>query len=88
MSSLTEILKPLMCDGRISTVHVCVFLALLQLKEQSKRKGVFFVRRERVMRLAKMKGKTTYYRVMGDLDKWGYIEYWPSFKAGSKVWIR
>lgn len=88
MSSLTEILQPLMRDSRIGTVHICAFLALLQLKERSRRKGVFFVRRDGVMWLAKIKGRTTYYRVMRELDEWGYIEYWPSFKGRSKVWIR
>jgi hypothetical protein len=29
------------------------------------------------MRRAKIQGRTTYYRVMKDLVRWGYVEYWP-----------
>lgn len=78
MATLNEIFHLLIDDRRIGSRHISVFLALLQLKEREPREGPFYIRREEVMRFGKIQGRTTYYRVMGELDAWGYIEYWPS----------
>jgi hypothetical protein len=84
MERIWEMLEQLVKDERVGPVHVCVFLALVRMKDCGER-----FRREEVMRLAKVKGKTTYFRVMKDLGKWGYIDYKPSFdwKRGSEVGV-
>lgn len=43
---------------------------------------------EELMRMAKMEGKTTFYRMMGDLARWGYIQYSPSRNKGGKSRVR
>jgi hypothetical protein len=40
------------------------------------------------MRMAKMEGQTTFYRMMGDLARWGYIQYSPSRNKGGKSRVR
>jgi hypothetical protein len=84
MKRVWEMLEPMVGDERIGPVHMCMFLALVRMKEEKKR-----LRREEVMKLAKVKGKTTYFRVIKDLEKWGYIKYRPSFdwKRGSEVGV-
>ena len=49
----------------------------------------FYIHRDEIMRLAKIQGRNTYYRIMSELDAWGYIEYWPSrrSKGASKVFL-
>ena len=49
----------------------------------------FYIYRDEVMRLAKIQGRNTYYRIMSELDAWGYIEYWPSrrSKGATKVFL-
>jgi hypothetical protein len=77
MKKLARLLKPLAKDGRVGPVHLCVYLALVMCMGPGMGSGRWVIRREEVMRLAKIKGRTTYYRVMKDLVKWGYIEYRP-----------
>ncbi|GGB20147.1 hypothetical protein [Puia dinghuensis] len=83
--TLEQLLQPLRSDERVGPVHVCVYLALLQCG--GGRKGWFHIQRDEVMRLAKIKGRRTYYRVMGELAEIGFVEYWASRngKSGSRV---
>jgi hypothetical protein len=46
------------------------------------------IRREELIRLAKVEGKTTYYRVMRDLARWGYVEYRPSRDSEGRSKVR
>jgi len=81
-----RVLAPLVRDSRVGPVHLCVFLALVLSKRGT---GSFDVQRREVSRLAKIKGKGTYYRVMKDLAEWGYIGYWPrKGREGSEVEVR
>jgi hypothetical protein len=75
MDGIGELLAPLVGDDRIGPVHVCLYLAILQYGERRTSATPFYIRREELMRLAKIRGKTTYFRVMGELAKWGYVEY-------------
>lgn len=78
MGTVGKLLAPLVADKRVGPVHVCMWLAIWQCGERQAQGGWMVIRREELMRLAKMEGKTTYYRVMGDLARWGYIGYRPS----------
>jgi hypothetical protein len=84
MEGIGELLAPLVGDDRVGPVHVCLYLAILQCGERQPVATPFFIRREELMRLAKIRGKTTYFRVMGELAKWGYVEYWPSRDKGGR----
>lgn len=77
MKKLRALMGPLVEDARVGPVHVCMYLALVLCRRGGDASGSWGVRRAEVMRLAKIRGKTTYYRVMKDLVRWGYIEYRP-----------
>jgi hypothetical protein len=81
--TLELILEPLRADGRIGPVHISMYLALLHCS--GGRSEWFAVERKEVMRLAKVKGKTTYYKVMGELAGMGYVEYRGARNGGSRV---
>jgi hypothetical protein len=97
MKTMGRLLAPLVADKRVGPVHVCLWLAIWQCAERHagisqktcarwRVDGWMVIRREELMRLAKMEGKTTYYRVMGDLARWGYVQYTPSRRKGG--WSR
>jgi hypothetical protein len=88
MEGIGELLAPLVGDDRVGPVHVCLYLAILQFGERQGLAAPFYIRREELMRLAKIRGKTTYFRVMGELAKWGYVEYWPSWDKGGRSRVR
>jgi hypothetical protein len=85
MKTMGRLLAPLVEDKRVGPVHVCLYMAIWQCAERQGTDGAIVIRREELMRLAKMEGKTTYYRVMGDLARWGYVEYTPSRDKGEGV---
>ena len=80
-------MEPLIVDKRTGPVHLCVYLALLQCSQG--REGWFTVDRAEVMRLAKVSGLTTYYKVMRELVEMGVVEYRASrnWKRASRVRI-
>jgi hypothetical protein len=88
MEGIGELLAPLVGDDRVGPVHVCLYLAILQCGERQPVATPFFIRREELMRLAKIRGKTRYCRVRGELAKWGYLEYWPSRDKGGRSRVR
>jgi hypothetical protein len=85
MHGIGELLAPLVGDDRVGPVHVCLYLAVLQCGERQAVAAPFVIRREELMRLAKIRGMTTYFRVMGELAEWGYIDYRPSRDKGGGV---
>lgn len=89
MATLNELFHCLVEDRRIGSRHISIFLALLQCREREAVKGPFYIRKEELMRLGKIQGVSTYYTIMKDLDRWGYIEYWPSYRSEgrSKVYL-
>ncbi len=88
MEGIGELLAALVADDRIGPVHVCLYLAVVQCGERQGLSVPFLIRRGELMRLAKIRGRTTYYRVMGELAKWGYVEYWPSRDKMEKSRVR
>ena len=91
MHGIEEILGPLIVDARMGPVHMTVVLAIWMCGRAEGGAGPavgFVIRREELMRLAKIRGKTTYFRVMKELAEWGYIEYWPSMAKKGKSRVR
>ena len=78
MQPIAMILEVMAEDQRIGSAHVCLYLAIYGCGARLRKKGLFNIRREKLIRLAKLKCKTTYYYLIGDLARWGYIDYQPS----------
>ena len=88
MKGVDEILGQLIGDVRAGPVHLCMYLAIWMCGASAGGVGLFVIRREELMRLAKIHGKTTYFRVMKELAEWGYIEYWSSMAKEGKSRVR
>ena len=77
MKTLLEVLESLTNDPRVGPIHLCLYLALWRCWEKADWAGEFVVKRMELMRMAKVQGKTTYYRVMRELHEMGYVGYRP-----------
>jgi hypothetical protein len=78
MHPIMMILDAMANDDRIGTAHVCLYLAIWDCGERLGAKGLFYIRRRELMRRSKLKGRTTYVRVIGELARWQYIDYRPT----------
>jgi hypothetical protein len=66
-------------DGRISAVHIALYLALLQKSMAFKNSTEIKVSRQEIMCLAKISSRQTYNKRIKELQEFGYIRYFPSF---------
>ena len=64
-------------DPRISAVHISLYMALLLAFEQHARENPVPVVRAVLMKQAKISARSTYYKVMRELELFGYIRYHP-----------
>ena len=74
-------------DSRLNPSHVSLYMALFQLWNITRFVKVFYINRQEVMQLSKVRSKSTYHRCLRDLTNWNYIEYLPSHNIykGSEV---
>lgn len=72
-------------DPRITTAHISVYLAMVSEFENMGETHLLTVQRNRIMQLAKINARSTYDKVIHDLDQFGYIKYYPCFGRKSKV---
>jgi hypothetical protein len=71
-------------DGRISSVHISIFCALVQHSQRQGFVNPMLTRSYEVMELAKISANSTYHRCIRDLHDYGYIRYEPSYKRTEK----
>lgn len=83
LSGFIEAIKQ---DGRISVRHIAIYTVLLNLWVNEDFANPLYLDGVELSSLAKMSLKT-YYRSLKELDKYGYVQYIPSFKKSqaSKV---
>jgi hypothetical protein len=88
VSAVIGILEAMAENPWIGAGHVCLYLAICECRDRARADGMFYIRREELMRLAKIRGTTTYFRYMATLGKLGYIEYWPSTSKFGRSKVR
>lgn len=84
---LNAILEHFNNDHRIRQGHIALYMALFQKWNRSFFKKMITINRNEIMEMSKFKSKTTYHNHIRDLDKWGYLEYHPSYspRRGSRI---
>ena len=65
-------------DPRIGPSHISLFVAILVQKRVSKKKILIPSAIGKIMKMAKICSKKTYYKCIRDLNDCGYIVYIPS----------
>lgn len=71
-------------DARISTSHISIYCALLQLFHMQGDVNPVYAASKEVMQMAKISGLATYHRCIRDLHDFGYLHYHPSYNHRKK----
>lgn len=66
-------------DPRITTQHISLYAALLNLLHERKGENPLYVFRKDLMPVSKISGRATFYRTIKELHEYGYIDYTPSY---------
>lgn len=90
MNFLSDFFLAIENDGRISTTHISIFVALVEHRKKCDNVNPINVFSHQIMRIAKISAPTTYHRCVRDLSDFGYINYVPSFKnnKGSEIYFK
>ena len=77
-------------DVRLRPTHTSLYLALCHAWSTSRFADAFHVSRRRLMCAAHIRSIATYHKVLGDLQAFGYLDYWPSYHPvkGSRVRLK
>ena len=77
-------------DVRLRPTHTSLYLALCHAWSTSGFADAFHVSRRRLMCAAHIRSIATYHKVIGDLQAFGYLDYWPSYHPlkGSRVRLK
>lgn len=66
-------------DPRISLSHIGLFSVLLHVREEFDGIEPFPIKREELMKAAKISSTATYFKIIRQLNEYGYIHYLPTF---------
>lgn len=74
-------------DERLNPSHISLYMALFLEWNACRFIDEFYVNRRDIMRVGKIGSKTTYHRCIVELEKWSYLNYFPSKNPykGSKI---
>ncbi|GMN11332.1 transcriptional regulator [Croceitalea sp. MTPC9] len=65
-------------DDRLHASHISLYLALFFYWNLHRFPKEFYANRKELMHMAKIGSKSTYHRLVKELDKFGYIDYHPA----------
>ena len=87
VDQLDNFLRRATTDTSLTTTHLSVCMALCAAWLKNGFKNPFNISRKRLMSEAKIKSKTTYHKVIGDLAARRYLQYNPSYHPanGSQI---
>lgn len=76
-------------DQRVTVWHMAVVFAIIQLANTTETRAPIFISRKKVMQLAHIKSIVTYHKCISELQRFGYIQYDPSYhpEFGSRVFL-
>ena len=76
---LRNFLEKAMHDQRIGPSHISLYLGIFQRWVAQNFPMKMPIVKTDLMRLSKLNGRATYYRIIRELHEFGYIEYFPGF---------
>src|SRR4051812_46473194 len=84
---LSKFYQQLDKDPRIKPLHIALYMALFQTWNYNFFMHTFVMGRTRLMQMSRIGSKTTFSKVLRELDDFGYLKYQPSGYTGSKPLI-
>jgi hypothetical protein len=90
LEKLSFFISRVASDVRLRPTHTSLYLALCHAWSTSQFVDAFHVSRRRLMYAAHIRSIATYHKVIGDLQAFGYLDYWPSYHPvkGSRVRVK
>jgi hypothetical protein len=87
LDQLSDFINRVVSDERLKPTHVALYVALCHAWITNRFQQRYNVSRRKMMRLSRIKSKSTYHKAISELVDMGYISYHPSYhpKEGSKV---
>lgn len=85
MSNLHELVRfvdEVAADTRLTASHIAMLFALFRAQILNTFQKPFNISRSKVMEVSHIKSRTTYHKILSDLQAFGYIVYHPSFHPG------
>lgn len=80
LNSIKPFMFRFLLDRRISVGHLAIVIAIITLAKEDN--APVFISRRIVMKLAHIKSIVTYHKLIKELQKFGYIDYIPSYHPG------
>ncbi|APS38602.1 hypothetical protein [Salegentibacter sp. T436] len=78
ISQLNGVLRKFADDENISSSHRSLYLAFFEIWNQKRFPKTIRINSKQVMALAKIRSRTTYHKLLRDLNNWGYLQYRPT----------
>lgn len=75
---LNGVLRKFSKDNQITSSHRSLYLAFFKLWNQRHFPKTIMVKGKQVMSLAKIRSRPTYYILLRELKRWGYVQYYAS----------
>ena len=90
LEQLSSFINRVASDVRLRPTHTSLYLALCHAWSSSQFANAFRVSRRQLMYAAHIRSIATYHKVIGDLQAFGYLDYWPSYHPvnGSRVSLK
>jgi len=84
---LTAVFEKFANEEKFSSNHISLYMSLFQVWNMNRFQNPFTVFRSEIMTISCIGSKSTYHRCLCDLEKLGYLNYFPSKNAfvGSKI---
>ena len=78
IESFIEFYETIADDCRISVTHISLYMALIYEWNLNGHKNPISIKRDNIMKTAKISARRTYNKYMNQLHEYGYIKYLPS----------
>jgi hypothetical protein len=75
---LNEILAEIYTDKRLLPSHISLYLSLFFYWNLHRFPKEFYANRRELMKMSKIGSKSSYHRLLRQLEEWGYLKYEPS----------
>ena len=90
LEQLSFFISRVALDIRLRPTHIALSVALYHAWSSSGFQDAYNVSRRKLMYAAHIRSIATYHKVIGDLQAFGYLDYWPSYHPvkGSRVRLK
>jgi hypothetical protein len=90
LEQLSFFISRVASDVRLRPTHIALSVALYHVWSSNGFRNAFNISRRQLMHAARIRSIATYHKVIGDLQAFGYLDYWPSYHPvkGSRVRVK